>query len=186
MTPEEKFPPFNVRDELQGKNPIEIAQVQKSSVHGCHIAVYNLLRDFNLASVIRNAVIFGFPCVHIIGKRRFDRRGTVGAHHYIDVKNHLTSESFFDYCKKHGFAVIGVENNHDIPADQWSYLDQYAWWSYEKFVLLFGEEGKGIPAPDLHFCDHVVTIRQRGVMRSLNTATASGIVMHSYQQSQLI
>ena len=42
----------------------------------------NLYNDFNIATVIRNSNAFLAKQVILYGSKQYDRRGTVGTHHY--------------------------------------------------------------------------------------------------------
>lgn len=218
--------PFNVRDDLKDKTVESIRQWQTDHSIPYSVAVYNVIRDFNMASVIRNAVSFGFRRMYIIGSRKWDRRGTVGAHHYLEI---VHCEDFADFCAKldqntqldvkerkekifqrideqdwtdrikqetkdeiefffssDAYSITALEIPDHLSSET---LDKIKYFDYNHVVLkdytclLLGEEGRGIPEEDILSCDTLVSIPMRGCMRSLNTATASGIVM-AYMSQQ--
>ena len=135
--------------------------------------------DFNISTLIRNANAFNAEKVFYLGKRRFDRRGTVGTHHYVDLV-------FLDggvselVTLKNQYTIVAVDNN----VSNTHKLDKFDWQSLEKPPLMvFGEEGVGVTEETLKIADYSVEISQYGSVRSLNVGTSSGILMYSFLQS---
>jgi len=138
--------------------------------------MFNVIRDFNLASVIRNAEVFGLDHVHVIGWRKYDKRGTVGAHKLIDITHHKDFDSFVEHVGIGNIVPIEHPDQYDldnIPVPVSEYLFR------KGHCLLLGEEGQGIPAEYLGRFARYCYIPQYGATRSLNAAVASGIVMHA-------
>lgn len=167
---------FNVRDDLKDLDVESLIQVQAQSSLPLCVAMFNVVRDFNLASVVRNACVFGVSQIHIIGWRKYDRRGTVGAHNYIEMVHHPTYKDFCMWCCDHGYDIVALEH---LPGVSRSIYD-FSW--SPKSMILVGEEGQGISALELTYAHHIVHIPQYGVLRSLNAAVASGIAINSYMQ----
>lgn len=170
------FNPFNVKDELKLNTVEEIRDWQTSISIPYSVAMYNTVKDFNLASVVRNACAFGFEKIYIIGPRSWDRRGSVGAYHYVDIE---IVANFNEFVEKVGFDhIIALELPEHYPSvsHRFSMMDDYQFQA--KDCLLLGEEGCGIPIDDIEVLTNMIYIRQRGCMRSLNAATAAGIAMH--------
>lgn len=139
----------------------------------------NLYNDFNIATVIRNANAFLSRKVIIYGSRQFDRRGTVGTHHYTRLEHIKTEEGLKQFLKDSSFhRIIGVDNvPRSIP------LPKYDWGNPTKdqdTLMIFGQEQVGIPKELLDLCHDVVYIPQYGSVRSLNVGTASGIAMYDF------
>jgi len=128
--------------------------------------------DFNIATMIRNANAFGAGEVFYVGKKKFDRRGTVGAHHYVNL-NHLRSIDDVKKLKKK-YHFVCLENNREGTVA----LSDYQWPKMP--LMIFGEEGTGITDEMMALADTVVAIQQYGSIRSLNVGTCSGIVMHDF------
>tara|TARA_R110000744_G_scaffold127680_1_gene234578 strand:+ start:1868 stop:2386 length:519 start_codon:yes stop_codon:yes gene_type:complete len=135
--------------------------------------------DFNISTLIRNANAFNAEKVFYLGKRRFDRRGTVGTHHYVDLV-------FLDggvselVTLKNQYTIVAVDNN----VSNTHKLDKFDWQSLEKPPLMvFGEEGVGVTEETLKIADYSIEITQYGSVRSLNVGTSSGILMYSFLQS---
>lgn len=173
--PEKLFSPFNVKDELQHLHVFEIREWQQQHTIPYSIAMYNTVRDFNLASVVRNICAFGLETLYIVGYRKWDKRGAVGAYNYIDIQY---MRDFDELC-----SVVGVENlvgmelpeHYETLSHDFVELSKFSWRSGQ--CLLIGEEGCGIPFEHLRQIRSKVYVDQPGAMRSLNAATASGIAM---------
>jgi len=132
--------------------------------------------DFNISTLIRNANAFGAREVFYMGKKRFDRRGTVGSHHYIHF-THLERHLSELIELKNRYTIVAIENN----VSKTHKLGKFNWLSLEKPpLMLFGEEGVGLTKEALNLADYCIEIPQYGSVRSLNVGTSSGIVMYDY------
>lgn len=133
----------------------------------------NVQGDFNIATGIRNSLWFNTSGCWIFGRRRYDKRGTVGAHHYIDVNHAETFPGALETLRGTGYRIVAAELSEGAVS-----LSQYQWQS--KTALVFGEENAGLSQETLDLCDDVVFIPGRGSIRSLNVGTASGIMLYDY------
>jgi len=135
--------------------------------------------DFNISTLIRNANAFNAEKVYYLGKKKYDRRGTVGTHHYVDLVFLDGGVSELVELKK-AYTIVAIDNN--VPDTH--ILDKFDWLSLKKPPLMvFGEEGVGLTPETLKIADYSVEIPQYGSVRSLNVGTSSGILMYSYLQS---
>jgi len=178
----QKFKQFNVKDELK-ELPVETIrswQAQRSIPYS--VAVYNTVRDFNLASIIRNASAFAIQEINIIGWKKYDKRGAVGAYNYVKINHFVDFEAFARYVSPHNIVALELPEHYpNVPDITFMELSDFEWRS--GYCLLIGEEGAGIPEEDLRKCFHKVKITIPGSMRSLNAATTAGIAMYSISQS---
>lgn len=138
------------------------------------VLIMNLLYDNNAGNIVRSANAFGASEIILYGHKKFDRRASVGAEFY----SHFRHLKFVDDLPKL-FAeydlVVAVENTPGaLP------LSSFEWKKDKKTLMIFGQESSGIPDEILNMCHHVVSIVQRGSVRSLNVAVAAGIVMNDY------
>ncbi len=148
-------------------NDLELRQ------HPFHVAIENWQHDFNIGSIVRNANAFLAAGVHIIGKRRWNRRGAMVTDRYLHVEHHATIEQFIEWAAHEGLPIIGIDilpgavpiETTDLP---------------ERCVLLFGQEGPGLSMDAREACDMVCSIAQFGSTRSINAGVASGIAMHKW------
>ena len=135
--------------------------------------------DFNISTLIRNANAFNAEKVFYLGKKRFDRRGTVGSHHYVDLVFLDGGISQLVELKKQ-YTFVAVDNN--VPETH--KLGNFSWSELKKPpLLIFGEEGVGLTEGALNLADYTVEIPQFGSVRSLNVGTSSGIVMYDIMES---
>jgi tRNA G18 (ribose-2'-O)-methylase SpoU len=137
------------------------------------VAVERVNGDFNFSTVIRNCNAFLARKVYRSGKRQYDKRGTVGTHHYehVDYIDNITS--LIDKYRAEGYRIVAIDNvgdAQDIRSYQWE----------PRSFMLFGEEGRGLSQEAIDMSDDVVYIPQFGSVRSLNLGTASGLAMYDY------
>ena len=140
----------------------------------------NLYNDFNIATIIRNANAFLARKVIVYGARQYDRRGTVGTHHYTHFKYTKSLSELDDEIKSLrdnnvDVKIIGIDN---IPGAK--PIDIYSFNRNIHYVFVFGQEQVGLPHELVEICDDVLYIKQYGSVRSLNVGTASGIAMYDY------
>lgn len=141
--------------------------------HPFHVAIENWQHDLNIGSVVRTANAFLAKEVHIIGRRRWNRRGAMVTDKYQHIVNHDGVASFAAWAREAGLAIIGIDNfpdskeleTFDLPRD---------------CVLVFGQEGPGL-TPEMHEAAlATLSIRQFGSTRSINASAAAAIAMHSW------
>jgi tRNA G18 (ribose-2'-O)-methylase SpoU len=130
--------------------------------------------DFNKATGIRNTNGFLGREVWIVGERarRYDKRGTVGTHHYEHVKFAQTWARMLQSIGPE-YVLVAFDNVEGATA-----LQDFEW--PEKVVMMFGEEQRGLSDEALELADSIVYIPMRGSVRSFNVGTASGIAMYDY------
>ncbi|WP_277605634.1 RNA methyltransferase [Glycomyces sp. L485] len=141
--------------------------------HDFHVAIENWQHDFNIGTVVRNANAFAAKAVHIVGKRRWNRRGAMVTDRYQHVEHHSTVEDFVSWASAEGLAVVGIDNLPGSVAIETTSLPR-------KAVLVFGQEGPGLSEPVREICSMVCSISQFGSTRSINAGVASGIAMHAW------
>jgi len=141
--------------------------------HEFHVAIENWQHDLNIGTVVRNANAFLAAEVHIIGKRKWNRRGAMVTDRYQHVRQHPTIEEFVGWAKAAGLAVVGIDNLPGARLLEQAELPR-------RCVLLFGQEGPGLSGAARDACDNVLFIAQFGSTRSINAGVASGIAMHAW------
>ena len=141
--------------------------------HPFHVAVENWQHDSNIGAVVRNANAFLAAEVHIVGRRRWNRRGAMVTDRYQHVRHHPTLEAFGAWARARELPVLGVDNLPGaLP------IDGYA--LPRRCALLFGQEGPGLSAAARELAGAVLAIRQFGSTRSINAAAASAVAMHEW------
>jgi tRNA G18 (ribose-2'-O)-methylase SpoU len=141
--------------------------------HPFHVAIENWQHDFNIGSVVRNANAFLAAEVHIIGRRRWNRRGAMVTDRYLHVRHHPTVEDFAGWARDAELAIIGIDVVPGAVALEATVLPR-------RCVLLFGQEGPGLSGAALAASEVVCSIAQFGSTRSINAGVASGIAMHAW------
>ncbi len=141
--------------------------------HSFHVAIENWQHDFNIGTVVRNANAFLAAGVHIIGKRRWNRRGAMVTDRYQHVHHHATVAEFASWAGGSGLEILGIDILPGAVALETAQLP-------ERCVLVFGQEGPGLSEEMQQHCATVYSIAQFGSTRSINAGVASGIAMHTW------
>ena len=170
---------MNVLDSLKDLAIPDIAKYCHSNSIPASVAMINIGGDFNLSTMIRNANFFGFRSVHYVGKKKWDKRGSVGTHHYTPVYHHKDESSFILQCSDR--TIIAIENNIPEYSHKTANLFDYKFNNTNQPIFLFGEESRGLSNTILDQSDIILTIPNYGSVRSLNVGTTSGIVMGIYR-----
>jgi tRNA G18 (ribose-2'-O)-methylase SpoU len=174
----EQDPFLNVRDEFRGKSVEEVKSILNERKNPLQLAFFNALRDFNFSGIIRAVNAFGCDSIVYGGHRRFDRRGTVGSHHYTDIY-HIDDvellKLYIELKKQDGFTFVVAEsdvytNSIDLVSYEWN----------ENSILMLGEEGLGVDQEFIDMADDIVYIKQFGSVRSMNVCATAHIFIYDY------
>ena len=141
--------------------------------HKYHVAIENWQHDLNIGSIVRTANAFLAEEVHIIGNRRWNRRGAMVTDRYQHVRHHPSVEEFVEWAKGRNLPIIAIDN---VPGCQ--RIEEYA--LPEECVLLFGQEGPGLSEAAIEAATVVLEITQFGSTRSINASAAAAITMHQW------
>ena len=141
--------------------------------HPFHVAIENWQHDLNIGSIVRSANAFLAAEVHIIGKRRWNRRGAMVTDRYQHVRHHEDVAAFVEWARGEDLPVLAIDNvDGSVPVDRADVP--------EACVLLFGQEGPGLSPEALAAATGVVAITQYGSTRSINAASAAAVVMYEW------
>ena len=168
----------NVVDKYRYWRLEEIVADLDSRRHPFHVAIENWQHDLNIGSVIRTANAFLATEVHIVGRKRWNRRGAMVTDRYQHVRHHADLASLSSYASGLSIPVLGIDNlpgsvpleTYDVP---------------RSCVLLFGQEGPGLTEEAHSACDAVLSIAQYGSTRSINASAAAAIAMHAWVRQHL-
>lgn len=141
--------------------------------HALHVAIENFGHDANIGSVVRTANAFAVHTVHIVGRRRWNRRGAMVTDRYQRLRHHDTAVELLDYATEAGLTVVAVDNLPGAVRLEQASLPRAC-------LLVFGQEGPGISADMRAGADLAVSIAQFGSTRSINVGVAAGIAMHAW------
>ena len=137
------------------------------------VAIENLGHDYNIGTVVRTANAFAAARVHIVGRRRWNRRGAMVTDRYQHLTHHPTVDALVDDVRSRGLTLVAVDNLPGAVPLERTRLPARA-------VLLFGAEGPGLSPAATAAADLHVAIAQFGSTRSINVGVAAGIVMHAW------
>ena len=168
----------NVVDKYRYWKMEEIVADLDSQRHPYHVAIENWQHDLNIGSIVRNANAFLAKGVHIVGNKRWNRRGAMVTDRYQHVSHHPTIEGLIDWAKTAGeggnkLPIIAIDN---VPGCQ--KIEQYQ--LPRECLFLFGQEGPGLSQAALDAADVVLEITQFGSTRSINASAAAAITMHTW------
>ncbi len=141
--------------------------------HDFHVAIENWQHDFNIGTIVRTANAFLAKEVHIVGKRRWNRRGAMVTDRYQHIRHHETPEDLVAYLHEHGVTLLGVDNLPGSRPLETLELPRAC-------ALLFGQEGPGLSESAREACDGTFSIAQFGSTRSINASAAAAIAMHTW------
>ncbi len=141
--------------------------------HDFHVAIENWQHDFNIGTVVRNANAFLAAEVHIVGKRRWNRRGAMVTDRYQHIRHHPDVDTFAAWCAGNDLPVIGVDLLPGSRPLETARLPR-------RCILVFGQEGPGLSQAMRTAAREVLHITQYGSTRSINAGVASGIAMHAW------
>ncbi len=141
--------------------------------HPFHVAIENWQHDMNIGSIVRSANAFLADTVHIIGRRRWNRRGAMVTDRYQHVMHHPDVAAFVAWARGEALPIVAVDNvGEAVPVDRAELP--------ERCVLLFGQEGPGLSDEALAAASAHIEITQYGSTRSINASAAAAVVMYEW------
>jgi tRNA G18 (ribose-2'-O)-methylase SpoU len=141
--------------------------------HPLHIAIENFGNDANIGAVVRTANAFAVDTVHIVGRRRWNRRGAMVTDRYQRLSHHDTTSELLGFAADADLTVVAVDNVPGAVRIEQTELPRHC-------LMIFGQEGPGITEAAKTGAKLTVSIAQFGSTRSINAAVAAGIAMHSW------
>ena len=163
----------NVVDAFRYRTVASIVAELDTRRHPLRVAIQNWEHDFNIGSIVRTANAFNVAGVHILGRRRWNRRGAMVTDRYLHVHHHPDVRSFAATMSEDGYAIVGVDN---LPGSVPLETAQLP----ELVCLVFGSEGPGLSEEMVGVCERLVAITQYGSTRSLNAGAAAAIAMYHW------
>ncbi len=145
--------------------------------HPFHVAIENWQHDMNIGSIVRSANAFAADTVHIVGRRRWNKRGAMVTDRYQHVLHHDTVEALVAWAAEHDLPIIAIDNVAGcVP------METFHW--PEQCVMLFGQEGPGLSDEAISAANAIVEITQYGSTRSINASAAAAVAMYSWVTTQ--
>lgn len=164
--------PRNLIDEFKGLENEQVFSALEKSRTPLEIAIENVEHDFNIGSIVRTANSFNVKKVHIIGKKKYNRRGAMCTDKYLTIEHHSTIDDFLKTQENR--ELIAIENNTERakPLNDKKFNPET--------TLIFGSENNGITRELLNAAKDVRFIESFGSTRSVNVGVAAGIAMYEY------
>jgi tRNA G18 (ribose-2'-O)-methylase SpoU len=141
--------------------------------HDFHVAIENWQHDFNIGTIVRTANAFLAREVHIVGRRRWNRRGAMVTDRYQHIRHHPDVASLAAAMREQDVPVHGIDNLPGSRPLETSPVPR-------RVCLLFGQEGPGLSEDARAQCDGTFSIAQFGSTRSINASAAAAIAMHTW------
>lgn len=141
--------------------------------HDFDVAIENWQHDLNIGSIVRSANAFLAGTVHIVGRRRWNRRGAMVTDRYQHVRYHADVDAFLRAMRDEGRPVVAIDNTAGADRIETAAIP-------ERCVFLFGQEGPGLTEAAVDGADAHLEITQFGSTRSINASAAAAIVMHAW------
>ena len=141
--------------------------------HDFHVAIENWQHDFNIGTIVRSANAFLAAEVHIVGNRRWNKRGAMVTDRYQHVRHHADAEALAAYLHGIDVGLLGIDN---LPGSE--HLETMV--VPRRVCFLFGQEGPGLSEGAREACDGTFSIAQFGSTRSINASAAAAIAMHAW------
>lgn len=164
----------NLVDEYKGMTNEQVFDELSKKRNELEVAIENVEHDFNVGTIVRSANSFNVAKVHIIGRKKYNRRGAMCTDKYLEIVHWENYKDFMHDQKVRGREVVAIENNTSRAK---GLIDK-------KFVpettLVFGSEGSGITTELLEVADDVRFIESFGSTRSVNVGVAAGIAMYEW------
>ena len=163
----------NVVDAYRYWRRAAVAADLAARAHPFHVGIENFGHDHNIGTVVRTANAFGAAGVHIVGRRRWNRRGAMVTDRYLAVHHHDDVAGLADFAHDHDLVVVAVDNTPGAQRLETAQLPR-------ECLLLFGQEGPGVTDAAHAAAQMTVSIAQFGSTRSINAGVAAGIAMHAW------
>ncbi len=141
--------------------------------HGFHVAIENWQHDFNIGSIVRTANAFLAAEVHVVGRRRWNRRGAMVTDRYQHVRHHETVADLVAWAVEHDLPLLGIDNVEGSEPLESATLP-------DRCVLVFGQEGPGLSEEARTASERLLSIAQFGSTRSINAGAAAAVAMHAW------
>ncbi len=168
-------------------NRISVEEFKETPKLNVIVALDNVRSLYNVGSVFRTADAFRIEKVLLGGITATPQTQPVEIH-----KTALGAEQSVDweYCpdllsdiqryKENGYTIVSVEQVHDSVM-----LNDFVPGNDKKYLLVFGNEVKGVQQSIVDNSDIALEIPQSGTKHSLNVSVSAGIVMWVFARSLL-
>ncbi|MBR3230695.1 TrmH family RNA methyltransferase [Candidatus Saccharibacteria bacterium] len=170
--------PRNLIDEYKNLSNEQVFDALSKKRNALEIAIENVEHDFNIGSIVRTANSFNASKVHIIGRKKYNRRGAMCTDKYLEIIHHASIGDFLKSQKDR--ELIAIENNtpRALPLHNKKFTPNT--------TLIFGSENNGITSELLEKADDVRLIESFGSTRSVNVGAAAAIAMYEWARQNVL
>lgn len=168
----------NLIDEYKGLTNEQVFDALSNKRTGLEIAIENVEHDFNIGSIVRTANSFNVSKVHIIGKKKYNRRGAMCTDKYLEIVHHATLKDFLE--SQENRELVAIENNTPRAGELHKKVFK------ENTTLIFGSENNGITPELLEIAHDVRFIESFGSTRSVNVGAAAAIAMYEWTRQIIL
>lgn len=170
----------NLVDEYKGMSNEQVFDELNKKRNSLEVAIENVEHDFNVGTIVRSANSFNVSKVHIIGKKKYNRRGAMCTDKYLEILHWESLEDFLHDQRRRNRELVAIENNTErvLPLSQKEFKDNT--------TLVFGSEGNGLTREMIDFVDDVREIESFGSTRSVNVGVAAGIAMYEWVRQRVL
>ena len=140
--------------------------------HPFHVAIENFAHDANIGTVVRTANAFAAAAVHIVGRRRWNRRGAMVTDRYQHLQHHDTVADLIAWAREEGWP--------SSPSTTPRGAAHRAGGAAARVRPALWPGGTGVSDDAQSGADLTVSIAQFGSTRSINAGVAAGIAMHTW------
>lgn len=164
----------NLQDEYKGMPNEQVFDALEQKRCSLEVAIENVEHDFNVGTIVRSANNFNVSKVHIIGRKKYNRRGAMCTDKYLEVIHWSELEDFIADQRNRGREIVAIENHTERVQPLSKKIFQ------PRTTLLFGSEGNGLTEEAITAADDVREIESFGSTRSVNVGVAAGIAMYEW------
>ena len=170
----------NLVDEYKGMENEQVFDALAKKRNSLEVVIENVSHDFNMGTIVRSANNFNVSKVHIIGKKKYNRRGAMCTDKYLEIIHWGSLEDFVNDQRERGRELVAIENNTDrvLPLSEKKFK--------EKTTLVFGSESDGLSEEMIDACEDVREIESFGSTRSVNVGVAAGIAMYEWVRQRVL
>lgn len=164
----------NLEDEYKGLSNEQVFEALKQKRNTLEVAIENLEHDFNMGTIVRSANNFNAVKVHVIGRKKYNRRGAMCTDKYLEIVHWPSLAEFLADQRERKREIVAIENHDERsqPLGKKKFV--------EATTLIFGSENSGLTEEALVAADDVREIESFGSTRSVNVGVAAGIAMYEW------
>ncbi len=170
----------NLQDEYKGLSNEQVFDELSKNRTQLEVAIENVEHDFNAGTIVRSANNFNVAKVHIIGRKKYNRRGAMCTDKYLEIVHWPGTEEFAEDQKARGREIVAIENHTERAQPLHEKKFQ------AETTLLFGSEGDGLTPEAIALANDVREIESFGSTRSVNVGVAAGIVMYEWARQVVL